>query len=82
MFRDVGPYLMLFVRLGDVAATELNQDAVAHVVPRRLKHGRVVHTQLLAVIADFKLECAGIELRCQCPLKVRRHNTMSMIAHE
>ena len=47
MFRDVGPYLMLFVRLGDVAATELDQDAVADVVPRRLQHGRVVHTQLL-----------------------------------
>jgi hypothetical protein len=30
-----------------------------------------VHTQLLAVIADFKLECAGIELGCQCAVWLR-----------
>ena len=82
MLRDVGPYLMLFVWLGDVAATELDQDAVAQIVPRRLKHGQVVHTQLLTVIADFDLECIGIELGCQCLPEVRRHNTMSMVAHE
>ena len=37
---------------------------------------------LFAVIADFKLECADIELGCQCPLKVRSHDTVSMVVHE
>lgn len=74
MARDVGPDLMLLVRLGDVAATELDQDAVAHVVPRRLQRRRVVHPQLLAVFADFKLECVGIELdgeRASCGASAR-----------
>lgn len=37
MFRDVGPHHMLLVRLGDVAATELDQDAVTDVIPRRIQ---------------------------------------------
>ncbi len=73
---------MLFIRLGDITATELDQDAAAHIVSRCLQHARIVHSHLLAVIADFKLEGFGIELVRQHPLEVRCHNTVGMISHE
>ncbi|KAG0285392.1 hypothetical protein BGZ97_007822, partial [Linnemannia gamsii] len=70
---------MFFVRLCNVPSAKLDQHTITNVASRDLKHGRVVHAQLLAIIADCDFIAICIEFSRKFFLKMRRYDMMDMI---
>ncbi len=56
---------MLGVRLGDVAAAELDQHAVANVARGRVERRRIVDAEFFTVVVDLDAGALGLELRPQ-----------------
>jgi hypothetical protein len=77
-FRYVRLDLVFLVRLGNVTATELDEDALVHIASQRLQHRRAIDPQPFAVVADVQTESVGIEPGDKRTPKVRCNDAVDI----